>query len=247
MEWGFPGGTWWRTLLPTQEIYKMLVQPLGWEDALVEAMETHSTVLAWEISWTEEPGWLPSMGLQRVGHNWSNLACTHTWYTNDTFFIACFIFLPWIWIFISWLMVINATPWVAGQWRKNTVLQRSFWNKINTWAWTANFAVLSLFFMLPSYHHSQYPVNTQEHNQLSNSSISTLISIKIWKLLFSKSAGTIRILRLLFACFNENAPFSPALPHASLFCPMPVKLDTFSIVSYVTLILFKDAFLMMIG
>ena len=46
----------------------MLVQSLGWEDVLVEAMETHSTILAWEISWTEEPGWLPSMGLQRVGH-----------------------------------------------------------------------------------------------------------------------------------------------------------------------------------
>ena len=95
--------------------------------------------------------------------------------------------------------------------------------------------------------HPVITINTQEHNQLSNSSISTLISLKISKLLFSMSAGTIRIRRLLFACFNVNAPFSPALPHASLFCPMPVNLYTFSIVSYVTLILFKDGFLMMIG
>ena len=39
-----------------------------------KAMATHSNVLAWRIPWTGEPGWLPSMGLHRVGHNWSNLA-----------------------------------------------------------------------------------------------------------------------------------------------------------------------------
>ena len=38
---------------------------------------THSNILAWRIPWTEEPGRLQSMGSQRVGHNWSNLACTH--------------------------------------------------------------------------------------------------------------------------------------------------------------------------
>ena len=37
-------------------------------------MATHSSVLAWRIPGMEEPGWLPSMGLQRVGHDWSNLA-----------------------------------------------------------------------------------------------------------------------------------------------------------------------------
>ena len=45
------------------------VQFLGWEDRLEKAMATHSSVLAWEIPWTEEPGGLQSMGLQRVGHN----------------------------------------------------------------------------------------------------------------------------------------------------------------------------------
>jgi len=39
------------------------------EDPLEEGMATHSTVLAWRIPWTEEPGRLQSMGLQRVGHN----------------------------------------------------------------------------------------------------------------------------------------------------------------------------------
>ena len=39
------------------------------EDSLEEGMATHSTILAWRIPWTEEPGGLQSMGLQRVGHN----------------------------------------------------------------------------------------------------------------------------------------------------------------------------------
>ena len=40
------------------------VQFLGWEDALEKEMETHSSILAWKIPWTEEPGGLQSMGLQ---------------------------------------------------------------------------------------------------------------------------------------------------------------------------------------
>ena len=45
------------------------LQSLGWEDALEEEMATHSSILAWEMSWTEEPGGLQSLGLQRVGHD----------------------------------------------------------------------------------------------------------------------------------------------------------------------------------
>ena len=45
------------------------VQSLGWEDLLEEGMATHSSILAWRISWTEEPGGLQSMGSQRVGHD----------------------------------------------------------------------------------------------------------------------------------------------------------------------------------
>ena len=45
------------------------VPSLGWEDALEEEMATHSSVLAWESPWTEEPGRLQSMGLQRGRHN----------------------------------------------------------------------------------------------------------------------------------------------------------------------------------
>ena len=45
------------------------VQPLGREDPLKKEMATYSSILAWRISWTEQPGGLQSMGLQRVGHD----------------------------------------------------------------------------------------------------------------------------------------------------------------------------------
>ena len=45
------------------------VQSLGWEDPLEKEMAIHSSTLAWKIPWTEDPGRLQSMGLQRVGHN----------------------------------------------------------------------------------------------------------------------------------------------------------------------------------
>ena len=52
--------------LAMQEIW---VQSQGWEDPLEEGMATHANILAWRIPWTEEPGGLQSMGLQRIGHN----------------------------------------------------------------------------------------------------------------------------------------------------------------------------------
>ena len=45
------------------------VQSLGREDSLEKGMSTHFSILAWRIPWTEEPGRLQSMRLQRVGHN----------------------------------------------------------------------------------------------------------------------------------------------------------------------------------
>jgi len=50
-------------------VWETQVPSLGWEDPLEKEMATHSSTLAWKIPWTEEPGGLQSMGLQRVGHN----------------------------------------------------------------------------------------------------------------------------------------------------------------------------------
>ena len=65
---------WSRINLPMQETW---VQSLGGEDPLEGEMATHSSIHAWEIPWTEEPGGLQSMGSQRVRHSWSDSACTH--------------------------------------------------------------------------------------------------------------------------------------------------------------------------
>ena len=51
---------------------------LGSEDALKKEMATHSSILAWRISWTNDTGRLESMGLQRVGHNWATDTFTFT-------------------------------------------------------------------------------------------------------------------------------------------------------------------------
>ena len=50
------------------EVWETWVLFLGWEDPLEEEMTTHCSILAWEIPWTGEPGWLQSTALQRVGH-----------------------------------------------------------------------------------------------------------------------------------------------------------------------------------
>ena len=52
-----------------QETQETCIQSLGGEDPLQEGLATHSSVLAGKIPWTEDPGALQSMGLQRVGHD----------------------------------------------------------------------------------------------------------------------------------------------------------------------------------
>ena len=63
---GFPGGSVVKNPTAIQEIW---VQSLGWDDSLEKEMATHSSILAWRIPWTEEPGKLQLMGSQRVGHD----------------------------------------------------------------------------------------------------------------------------------------------------------------------------------
>ena len=60
---------WLRISSPMQEVR---VQFLGWDDTLEEEMATHSSILAWEIPWTEEPGGLQSTGSQKSQTRLSN-------------------------------------------------------------------------------------------------------------------------------------------------------------------------------
>jgi len=66
-----------KNLPEMQELPEMWVQSLCWEDSLEKGMTTHFSILAWGIPWTEEPGGLQFIGLQKVGHDYSDLACTH--------------------------------------------------------------------------------------------------------------------------------------------------------------------------
>ena len=67
---GFPGGSDCKESAWNQETR---VRSMGWEDPL-EEMVTHSSILAWRIPWTEEPGKLQFMELQRVIHDWLTLS-----------------------------------------------------------------------------------------------------------------------------------------------------------------------------
>ena len=62
-----------KNLPAMQETQEMWVPSLGWEDPLEEEMATHSSILVWEIPWTEEPGGLQSMRLKRLGHDWARM------------------------------------------------------------------------------------------------------------------------------------------------------------------------------
>ena len=71
------------------------VRSLSWEDPLEKEMATHSSILAWRIPWTEEPGWLPTVGSQRVEHDWVTDAFT--------------FILSWTWIYIL-VSLSNSVP-----------------------------------------------------------------------------------------------------------------------------------------
>ena len=61
---GFPSGSVVKNAMQETQF-----RSLGWEDPLEKEMATHSSILAWKIPWTGEPGWLQSMGSQRVEHD----------------------------------------------------------------------------------------------------------------------------------------------------------------------------------
>ena len=66
----FPGGSEVKNLLTNAEATETQVWSLGQEDLLENEVDTHSSILAWRIPWTWEPGRPPSMGPQKVGHDW---------------------------------------------------------------------------------------------------------------------------------------------------------------------------------
>ena len=74
---GFPGSSAVKNLPAMEEPQEIRVWSLGQKDPLEEEMAIHSSILVWRIPWTEEPGRLQSIGSQRVGHDWNDLAREH--------------------------------------------------------------------------------------------------------------------------------------------------------------------------
>ena len=72
------------------------VWSLGWEDPLEKEMATHSSILAWRIPWTEEPGGLQSTGWQRIEHDWA-ISLSLSFMTND----VEHLFTGW-WAILLW-------------------------------------------------------------------------------------------------------------------------------------------------
>ena len=82
------------------EMLAIWVLSLGQEDPLEEGMATHSSILAWRIPWTEEPGELQSMGSQRVRHDWGTNTFTFITLWRREFLKASF----WHWlVFNCWI------------------------------------------------------------------------------------------------------------------------------------------------
>ena len=69
------------------------VGSLGWEDPLDKGPASHSSILAWRIPWTEEPGSLQSMGFQRVRHDWATFHFHHVCYQYIYIFFVRFFSL----------------------------------------------------------------------------------------------------------------------------------------------------------
>ena len=84
---------------------EMWVWSLGQEDPLEEGMVTHSSVLAWRIPWTVEPGRLQSIGWQKVGQDWSDKPGTHVYFYSLLlllmFVLFCFVFPNSLDIFVK--------------------------------------------------------------------------------------------------------------------------------------------------
>ena len=124
-------------------MWETWVRSLGREDSLEKEMSIHSSILAWRIPGTGEPGGLPSTGSHRVGHDWSNLAaaeeecsCKHraSW-------PRCCSCLRW-------------SPWACLLWSKDEVNRVASHFGVNAWKWP--------FMIKSSISHCSFLLNTTD-------------------------------------------------------------------------------------
>ena len=82
--WDFPGGSTVKNQSAMHKTQETQVQFLSNQDPLEEGMATHSSILAWRIPRTEEPGGLSSMWSQRVGYDWRDSTALHIFAITTT-------------------------------------------------------------------------------------------------------------------------------------------------------------------
>ena len=97
-----------KCLLTVQETW---VRSLGQEDTLEKAMAPHSSTLAWKIPWTEERSRLQSMGLQRVGRDFTSLLHIHIHFLRYILSVCHFINLP-VGNWCNILMMLHKIYWM---------------------------------------------------------------------------------------------------------------------------------------
>ena len=121
------------------------IRDVGWsmgqEDPLEEGMATHSSILAWRIPRTKEPGGLQSMGSQRVEHNWSDIVHTHT------YFGSCFCHQIWRWIVQTINVIINISAFKSTTMLVVFYLTHSFFFSLSP-SFLDSFGFIVLFFMI---------------------------------------------------------------------------------------------------
>ena len=100
------------------------VQSLGQGDPLEKGMATHSSILAWKMPWTEEPGGLRSIALQRVGHDWEHIQLILFLFDCYEHMIVCCFFLldKWAYIQGTWGLHLNLVCWGCPQAPANSAL-----------------------------------------------------------------------------------------------------------------------------
>ena len=100
------------------------VGSLGWEDPLEKGMVTHSSIFPWRIPWTEEPGRLQSLGLQKVRHDWITKHTTYLECIKDNCIKFSCLFLHCSGIYIKYYVIsqIVTMHWVLVTFRYETLI-----------------------------------------------------------------------------------------------------------------------------
>ena len=115
--WASHGAQWVKNLPAVLEIQETRVRSLCWEDPSEEGMVTHSSILAWGIPRTEEPGEPQSVGSQRMGHDWSDLALMHAT-------------ISWAWLYVK---CISCIIYSSEKYCK----QSPFYRSLCPWMWAS--------------------------------------------------------------------------------------------------------------